>query len=299
MLRTAGAVVAAVTVLATAVGALRAATHRRVRQALAARPPRATGVDGVVPGAQAIHLRGTGMRAACVLHGFNDTPQSVSHLACTLHARGWTVTVPLLAAHGRGFEIFARDGSASEWVEGAREAWTRVRAESPDAVLIGQSMGGAIAVVLATESPPAGLVLLAPFLRMGLLARVLARVWPLWALAVPVLLSSPRRGMLDPDARANHLGLGMFTPRLVRELARVTSEAWKRLARVTVPTLVLQARSDYRIPTERAERAFARLAAADKTLEWFDGTGHVIAADARRDDVAERVAGWLDSRLSA
>lgn len=283
--------------LVVVVGVLRGATARRVRSRLELRPERAPGSDGIVVGAQTIYLRGTGSRGALLLHGFNDTPQSLSHLAHALHARGWTVRAPLLASHGRGFETFRREGAARLWLDDARQAWRELRAESSDAVLIGQSMGGAIAVVLSTEAPPRALVLLAPFLQVQWLARVLASVWPLWGLAVPTLLANPHRGMLDAAARSENLGTGLFTPRLVRELARVTAAAWACLPRLSVPTLALQARSDYRVPPRHAARAFARIGAPDKTLEWIEGSGHIIAADARRDAIVARVSAWLDARL--
>jgi carboxylesterase len=267
-------------------------------RAAAARPDRPVGADGIVIGAGPLELHGTSDRGMLLLHGFNDTPQSVAHLARALHALGWTVSVPLLPHHGRGAEEMERHGNANEWIAFARSEWKSFQWRVPRAVLCGQSMGGALAVILATEAPPEALVLLAPYLAMGRLARTLATVWPLWQLVTPQLFSEPQQSLRDPLARSQTLGNGCFTPRLVSELKKVVSLAQRMLPQVRVPALVLHARSDYRIPSPSAQRAFEKLGSTDKSLIWRDGSGHVLAADVGREEVSMLVAKWLDDRVS-
>src|SRR5262245_5243380 len=45
-------------------------------------------------------------RALLLLHGYNDSPYSVDHIARAVHAAGWTVRVPLLPGHGRTLRAF-------------------------------------------------------------------------------------------------------------------------------------------------------------------------------------------------
>lgn len=273
--------------------------RRRARMLEAAHAGRATGADGVIAGAEPIALgRGDGRRVL-ILHGFNDTPQSVEALAHALHASGWSVHAPLLPAHGRGARTLARQGRAREWIESARAEWRALSQPGlPPPALIGQSMGGALAVILASEAPPSALVLLAPYLRMGRTARLLSHVWPAWQLAFPVLFANPARGIRDAAARAAQLGSGMFTPRLVRELRRVVDLAWTRLGKVSVPALVVHSRSDYRIPSRSATRAFARLGGTKKALVWREEAGHVLSADVGREEVFALVLDWLQQHAA-
>jgi carboxylesterase len=299
MLLTAVAAAVATAGALALIGTSRARARGRAVAASNARGVRAMTADGIVAGAESIALEGEGDRAILLLHGFNDTPQSLAHLARALHADGWMVSAPLLPHHGRGARELAQYGNADAWIAAARDAWAALRHTSPHAVLAGQSMGGALAVILAAECPPSALVLLAPYLHMGPLPRLLSTVWPLWQLVVPVLVASPRNSVRDPVARAQSLGSGQFTPRLVAELREVADRAWGVLSTIQVSTLTIQGREDYRIPSPTAARAFARLGAADKTLVWLDGVGHVVAADACRDDVAARVRAWLGERVPA
>ena len=113
----------------------------------------------------------------------------------------------------------------------------------------------------------------------------------------PQLFSNPERSLRDPCARAQALGSGCFTPRLVSQLLKVVSRAHRLLPRVRVPVLTLHARLDYRIPSRSAQEAFDALGSTDKTLIWRDGSGHVLAADAGREEVSAIVADWLDDRV--
>lgn len=286
-------------VLVAGIAASRLRVRRRFNAFLAFRPPPPLGSDGIIDGAESISVDGSGERAALLLHGFNDTPQSVASLATALHARGWTVRAPLLPRHGRALAELTTNGDAREWIDAARAEWSVLRRRHGQCVLIGQSMGGAIATVLAAEAPPQALVLLAPYLVMGPLPRMLTHVWPLWQLVTPRLFADSRRGLRDATARANSLGHGVFTPRLVHELRRVVDAAWAVLPQVKVPTLVLHAERDYRIPSHSAERAYARVGTAEKELVWCADSGHVLAADSGREAVARTVGEWLERRVAA
>jgi carboxylesterase len=276
----------------------RALTRRRAQQFASLELQRTKGPDGTFAGAESVVLDASPDRAALLLHGFNDTPQSLLHLGHALHARGWTVMIPVLPQHGRGADTIIAEGSAADWLGDAREKWTALRKRSRTTVLIGQSMGGAIAAILAAEQMPSALVLLAPYLSMGKGARTLARVWPVWQLFVPQLRSNPERALRDPAARARSLGGTRFSPRLVAEVFRIVRAARRSLDLISAPALVIHARADYRIPSVSAQEAYDRIASRDKTLIWATRGGHVVAADEGRDEVASHVLRWLDARVA-
>src|SRR5689334_16582334 len=103
-----------------------------------------------IPGAEPIALDG-GARGVLLLHGFGDTPQSLRVLAHRLHAGGWSVRVPCLTGHGSSLKAFTM-ARADEWMAGARAALHEVQSRSTKVAVIGQSMGGALATILAAES---------------------------------------------------------------------------------------------------------------------------------------------------
>jgi carboxylesterase len=116
---------------------------------------------------------------ALLLHGFGGTPAEMRPLAQALVERGLAARVPLLPGFGAGMHQLATV-SGDDWLASAAEAWADVTVRHSDSVLIGYSMGAALALRLAVVRPPARLVLLAP------LWRLLGAAWPLGA-ALPAL----------------------------------------------------------------------------------------------------------------
>jgi carboxylesterase len=255
---------------------------------------RPLGPNGVVIGADSVELHASRTHAVLLLHGFNDTPQSVSYLAHALHARGWSVRAPLLPGHGRGLEA-ACTGRAETWLAFARAQYEEMAARYPVVVLGGQSMGGALATLVAAKHPsiPA-LVLLAPYLGMprGLQVR-LAGAWLAHAFTPYHANSGGERSIHDPEARARALGTGAVTAGMLTQLRRIAEKAARDLPKVRVPTLYLQSREDNRIAEGDARRFFSLIGCEDKVQRWLSGCGHIIADDYCRDEVAREMEAWI------
>jgi carboxylesterase len=108
-----------------------------------------------------------------LIHGFNDTPQSMKYLAMAVHRAGWTVSVPRLPGHGVGLRVMARESRASLWTTAVARSYAELRSTHSTVMVCGQSMGAALAVLLAESHPeiPA-LALLAPFVGMQISMRL-------------------------------------------------------------------------------------------------------------------------------
>ncbi len=278
---------------AGAFGALLSAYPSMVERRSDRRLP--VGPDGIIRGAEPIEL-GRGGRGVLILHGFGDTPESVAALAQSLKARGYTVRVPLLAGHGRTLREFAKS-DAEQWLAGTREALAQLRAMCTSISIVGQSLGGVLATLLAQESSDLhALVLLVPYFDVPPFVRRIMPLEPLMQRLLTYINTSDDRSIHDPAARARSLAFGATTPRLTGELTRIADRGRAALPQLRVPTLYVQAREDNRIAPAVAERAYAAIGSATKRLEWLDGTGHVIAADFQRARVAQLTAEWLDAR---
>ena len=277
----------------------RSVATRVERASLRALPP---GADGVITGAHAIERQGDATRAVLILHGFGDTPQTVRYLADYLHGLGFTVRAPLLAGHGRTLREFS-GSTAVEWLDSARRELAALERRYGAVGVVGVSMGGALSVILAADAvregrtPPAALVLIAPYLSMRPRARRIAALH--WALSpfVRYLHSREEASIRDETERRNNLGFGTVTPRLLDQLQRVVSQARRSLGGVTTPTLVLQSREDNRIERGAAQQSFERLGAREKRFVWTDAGGHVITVDIGREHVFASAGDWLLARV--
>lgn len=282
--------IAFVAVLAAAAMVVRTSSGRHAQSVRRRLRP---GENGILGGAEPIQLEGDGRGAVLLLHGFGDTPQSVAGMASHLNGEGWTVSVPLLPGHGRSLEAFSVS-TKEEWLDEARRSLKALRTEHYPVFLIGQSMGGALATILASEFEDLpGLVLLAPYLGMPRALRWLARSHPVLGVLSPWVPSASEHSIRDPAAREASLGYGTVAPRLLAELLDVSELAREAARGVKCPVLAIYSRHDNRVPVAEAERGFAALGSSEKWLVWEDEAGHVLSVDFGHERIFSRVTWWL------
>jgi carboxylesterase len=286
------AIIVVLVLLIAAFAVMRATRAWWIARGVALRLP--VGPSGIIEGAEPIVRERLGNRdAVLLLHGFGDTPQTLAYLADELHARGWDVHAPLLPGHGRTLRSFA-SSRAQQWVGAGREALDYLLARYQRVAVVGLSMGGALAAILAAERDRVvALALLAPYVELPPRMRRLVRHHQVIHVLTPVLRGNTERSIHDPAERARSLGYRAMTPTLARELSVIAERARMALPRIHVPTLLAQSREDNRLATAVADRAFAAIGAKDKELLWVDGAGHVITVDYGRDKLIEAVAAWL------
>jgi carboxylesterase len=254
--------------------------------------------DGIIVGAEPIRLDGTRRGAVLLLHGYNDSPQSMQSVAAALHAQGWTVRVPLLPGHGRRLQDWAA-ARAVTWEDAARAEFSALREAHTDVAVGGLSMGGALAFILAAEQPDIrAVVAFAPYLHASAPVELLRFIAPVASLGAKYLAAGGSRSVHDPVAAEAMIAYRVSTPRLVVELEKVVTLARKQLPQVRQPVLVVQSREDNRIPAASAAAAFEMIGSRDKTLHWTTGSGHVVTVDYGHEAIEQLVANWLEARLA-
>lgn len=218
-----------------------------------------------------------------LVHGFLGTPADLRPLGEALHREGWTVEAPLLPGFGPDLESLP-GRRWEEWRDCLRHLWDR-EGRRPR-FLLGYSMGGALALILAAERPPDGLVLLAPFWSVGgwglalawPLLRVLRRRWRPFARADfqdPQLRDALRQvapgADLDDPALQGALRSLAVPFRLFDELRALGRHAYRVAPHVLSPTLVLQGTEDTLVRREWTRRVAMRLGGPVRYREVWAG----------------------------
>jgi carboxylesterase len=227
-----------------------------------------------------------GKHAALLIHGFGGTPAEMRPLGVLLKHAGWTVHAPLLPGFGAEIETLAQR-DFREWIDTTRASYDALTQEYEKVLLVGNSMGAALALVAAEKNRPAGMVLIAPFLRFAVWWHNLC--WPVVCRFLPQLrpfqhadFSSPQMRRIvrrlcnnaDPDAadvqesvRAIRLSI-----RALDQLRQVGRLAYAAAPHVRAPTLILQGRQDLLVKPNSTRALVRRLPTPPRYLE-FDG-GH-------------------------
>ncbi len=96
-----------------------------------------------------------------VLHGFTGSPQSMRPLAVRFAEEGHSVELPVLPGHGTKIEDMVPT-RFDDWYRAAAAAYAELAGRCERMVVVGLSMGGTLATILAVENDPAALILVNP-----------------------------------------------------------------------------------------------------------------------------------------
>ncbi|MCI0512022.1 alpha/beta fold hydrolase, partial [candidate division KSB1 bacterium] len=92
-----------------------------------------------------------------LLHGFTGSPDEMQELGQFLTARQITVSIPVLPGHGQT-PVDLLPIKWTDWVSCVRRELERLQAHCRHIFVAGQSMGGTLALHLATHQPVAGII---------------------------------------------------------------------------------------------------------------------------------------------
>jgi uncharacterized protein len=174
---------------------------------------------------------------------FHGNAANISHRVenlAHLHEMGFPVFIFDYRGFGRSSGRPLKEADLWRDCRGAL-SWLAAQGWQPERMIFfGRSMGAALAMQMALETPPAGLVLEAPFTSLTEIARRLTPIT--YALL----------GWWSIDARFDNSGL---------------------IGKLDVPLLIFHGTADSVVPVEMGTRLFAR-APEPKMLYLVDGAGH-------------------------
>lgn len=247
--------------------------------------------------------------AALLIHGFPGTPAEMRPLGLELKNLGWTVNGLMLPGFGSDIETLYQR-RFSDWTGAVTAAVLKLQQDHEAVVLIGYSMGGALALSAAIDHRITGLVLLAPFWSLG--SRWLDVLWPLFRLAfrrvsplrhadfsAPEIRSSITRmfgeiDLHDPAVQKNlrNLTVPVKTLGQLRALGR---EVFRRASAMDTPTMVIQGRQDHVVSPYRTQRLIGRLGNAVRYYEVEGGHDLVDPSGAAWNEVKKHVLRFAES----
>lgn len=218
--------------------------------------------DEQTPYADPLHHGWTipaGTTHALLIPGFLGTPKELRPLAEELAAAGVTARAVLLPGFGPDVRRLG-DVRAEDWLRTAQAAWRDTVADAERTVLIGFSMGGAVATVVAARGPrPDVLVLLAPHWRFAdrrtvalPVAKRVMRTFPIYAdadFSDPGTRATfadivPGADLDDPAVQERLRRETTIPTSVLDELRRIGVRAGGSARRVTSPTAILQGFDD-------------------------------------------------------
>lgn len=251
---------------------------------------------------------------ALLIHGFGGTPAEMRYAGEAMADAGVFVRGISLPGFGPDIQNLKNQTDQS-WLCATRKEWQLLRHQFDKTILVGFSMGGALATILASEELPDELILMAPFIRFD--NRLIDLLLPALQYVKHSVSPFEFNSLDDPDFRKSLLemlpGLDLNDPDIVAILKKemvlptkvlVSLRRLGRLANLksrqikTKVTLIQGDADTVVLPdlTEKFKQNF--ILASDVTLHRLSGGTHAFPKSAGDYQIwlAQSAAAWLPAQ---
>lgn len=239
-------------------------------------------------------------RAVVCLHGYTGYPGELALPAKRLHEAGFDVFVPRYPGHGTDADDFLRTGR-NDWIGEAQRVLVEAMENYREISLIGHSMGGAIALILAERFGINRVVLYAPALSIPSLPLGLISILGLFVKRRPQKWQPDDRYPFFDDRDASddaYLGEQYWSwlyPRQLRQLGLIMRESLKALSASETDILVMTGGEDVVVDRQVGTMVLEMGNGQNNWIHLEKGT-HLIPYDideGTREEAMERTVSWL------
>lgn len=212
-------------------------------------------------------------------HGYSATTAEVRLVAEKLHAAGYTVGAPLLPGHGTKPEDL-NQVKWQDWVRAGESELEKLFGGCEQVWVAGESMGGVLALYLASKYPQVvGVILFAPAIRltMNFVDKVQLQLGSYF------ISEMPRESL---DGSTLWQGYPCIPLKGAVQLLRFQGATLKELSKITQPTIVFQGRNDLTVAPEAGEMILDGISSRVKAHYWMENSSHAIVLDKEYEEVA-------------
>lgn len=256
------------------------------------------GVTQIQPRGEPFLLPGTSGVGCLLVHGLSSAPQEMRGFGQSLAEYGHSVLAVRLPGHATRPSAMTRS-RWPDWLAAVEDGYYLLQSCSQQVVLLGLSLGGALALLASRALPVTGVVAMStpyevpPQPRL----RFLRHLLPPLKLLSPVLRFIPKPPPLDyqdREAARQHMSYGVMPVRGVIEIADLLGELRAALPNLRVPVLVMHSRDDGGVSPQNASALYERLGSAQKEIRWIKGSGHVMTVEPARQLVFAYAAEFVE-----
>lgn len=236
---------------------------------------------------QGFYLAGDRKVGCLLIHGFTSTPGELRPLGEYLNAAGFTIFGVLLPGHGTKPEDMM-GVSHEQWYAAVVQGYEKIKAECESVVVIGHSLGGLLAIKLATNYPVDKLITLAAAIKP------MDRSLYFAGLAKHFLKYTKWKPKTYPlEQKPYMLGYNKFPVAAVHQLHLLVKQVRALLPEIMVDTLVIQSRRDKTVAPKSATRIHNLIKSERKQVLWLDNVGHAFPAAPNGRRVFGEIVKWI------
>ncbi len=225
-----------------------------------------------------------------LIHGYTGSPHDMRYLGEQLVKHGFTVSIPRLPGHGTNHMDFLTTNHR-DWLRRAIDAYIELRSDCEKVHVVGLSMGGLIAAIVAAKFDVEKLVLAAPAF---LVSDRRIYLTPLLSLFKEYL---PKEETVDyEEPTLKRLGEEYWNKNFTKpatSLLKLKKVATKSLNQINSKTLLILAQRDNLVPLEVKDLVEKNVRGQVETV-ILEKSNHVVVNDVEKEYVAELIRKFLE-----
>ncbi|SIS09122.1 alpha/beta hydrolase [Peribacillus simplex] len=231
----------------------------------------------VIPGAESFFLPGNSI-GILICHGFNGTPQSVRYLGEKFAAKGFTVFAPRLAGHGTD-EYEMETSHYQEWIQDVEMAYAKLKRTCTHVFAIGQSMGGALVLDLATKVACDGILTINAALQVPEYEKYRNQ-------SVPRFVPEGKPDIKDDTTK--EITYDQVPAKAINQLLDIMEHTSQKLVDVSCPILIFHSPEDHVVPDSCSYQIYDAVMSGDKEMAPLENSYHVASLDHDKDHIIDR-----------
>ena len=228
-----------------------------------------------------------------LLHGFTSMPEEMRPLGDYLAGQGFTVLGARLTGHATHPDDL-KNTRWTDWLTDVEDGLAILSRTCNRRVLIGQSLGGMIALTAAARMEVNGVVTLSTPYEVSVPEKVMD--WLVRLIQPTIHKKAPRFPVDHPlyeRRELNYPAYPEFPSRILTEMDRLRSAMLTALPRVTVPVLLIHSRDDRDVPFANLRAIYDHLGSLVKEMLPLEGMDHSLVMDPQHQLVFEAVDKFL------
>ena len=260
----------------------------RMRKPRKRKPAQSSSPSPIMPGAEPIFFQG-GEKGILFIHGFTGSPYEGRDFAQYFKEKGYTVWVPLLPGHGTNprdlLEVRWQD-----WYQQARENYLHLKRECTKVAVVGQSMGGTLALHLAAHYHPDAVVTLAGFVFLN---DWRLKLLPLAKQFIRYQYKSRGPDIHSPQAKRKSASYLKYPVNSILEMLKLIEHVRLDLMDIRSPLLLIHSKKDHVVPFQNMSYIYHQVNSKIKQMMAVENSYHIVSVDYDRERVFQQIEAFL------
>lgn len=236
----------------------------------------------IIPGAEPFYIKGNEI-GILLIHGFVGTPQSVKFLGAEFAKRGFTVLAPRLKGHGTHYKEL-EEATFEDWLTELEQAYEELKKDCSHVFIVGQSMGGALSLLLAKNVKTSGVVTINA------------------AFSVPgyefykneQVSKYVEEGQPDiKDSSVTEITYPFVPVHAIKQLLAIIDHSKENLSHITCPLLLFKSLEDHVVPAASTDYVYNNVSSTQKEMVELKNSYHVASMDFDKFTIVEQTERFI------